>query len=120
VNRKFFVFGQFTRYLRPGYHLIEVADPNSIAAYDPSSHRLVIVKVTSDASEPIKFDLSNLSSAADTIRVLATTTAPGGSVPDWKQHDQTVKLTQRSQLRLIETNLYPKSVYTFVVQGTLH
>ena len=119
VNRKFFVMGQFTRYIRPGYHLIQVADPNSIAAYDPSSHRLVIIKVTGDAAEPIKFDLSNVSSVQDTIRVIATTTSPGGKIPDWKQRNQTLKLSKRSERRLIETNLYPKSVYTFVVQGVL-
>jgi galactan endo-1,6-beta-galactosidase len=119
VNRKFFVLGQFTRYIRPGYHLIEVADPNSIAAYDLSSHRLVVIKVTGAAAEPINFDLSNLSSAADTIQVIATTTTPGGSIPDWKQHSQILKVTKRSEGRLIATHLYPKSVYTFVLQGVL-
>jgi galactan endo-1,6-beta-galactosidase len=117
VNRKFFVIGQFTRYIRPGYHLIEVADPSSIAAYDLSSHRLVVIKVTGAASESIHFDLSNLSSVADTIQVIATTTTPGGSIPDWKQHSQILKLTKRSEQTLIETHLYPKSIYTFVVQG---
>jgi galactan endo-1,6-beta-galactosidase len=119
VNRKFFVMGQFTRYIRPGYHLIEVADPNSIAAYDPSSHSLVVIKVTGAAPEPITLDLSNLSPVADTIEVIATTTAPGGGIPDWKQHSQILKVTQRSEPRVIETHLYPKSVYTFVVQGVL-
>jgi hypothetical protein len=119
VNRKFFVIGQFTRYIRPGYHLIEVADPNSIAAYDLSSHRLVVIKVTGAAPESINFDLSNLSSVADTIQVIATTTTPGGSIPDWKQHSQILQLTKRSERTLIETHLYPKSVYTFVVQGVL-
>jgi hypothetical protein len=118
VNRKFFVIGQFTRYIRPGDHLIEVADPNTIAAYDLSSHRLVVVKVTGAAPEPINFDLSNLSSVADTIQVVATTTTPGGSIPDWKQHSQILKLSKGSRT-LIETHLYPKSVYTFVLQGVL-
>ncbi len=38
VNRKFYVYGQFTRYLRPGYQLIGIDEPNSIAAYDRGSH----------------------------------------------------------------------------------
>lgn len=120
VNRKFFVFGQFTRYLRTGYHLIEVADPNSIAAYDLSSHKVVIVKVTGDAGEPMKLDVSNLLSDDDTVQVIATTTAPRGSIPDWKQHIQFLPLTKRADRKLIETNLFPKSVYTFVAQGVLH
>jgi galactan endo-1,6-beta-galactosidase len=40
ANRKFLVFGQFTRYVRPGSHLIEIADPNSIAVYESSWRRL--------------------------------------------------------------------------------
>jgi hypothetical protein len=119
VNRKFFVLGQFTRYLRPGYHLIGVKDPRSIAAYDPISRRLVIVKVTGDAAEQIQFDLSKFSSVADTIQVLATTTTPGGSVPDWKQHSEALRLTGGAEQRFIQTSLYPKSVYTFVMQGVL-
>ena len=34
VNRKFYVYGQFTRYIRQGYRIVELDDPNSIAAYD--------------------------------------------------------------------------------------
>jgi galactan endo-1,6-beta-galactosidase len=119
VNRKFFVLGQFTRYLRPGYHLIEIKDPRSIAAYDPISRRLVIVKVTGDAAEQIRFDLSKFSSVADTIQVFATTTTPGGSVPDWMQHSETLRLTSVAEQTFIQTSLYPKSVYTLVIQGVL-
>jgi galactan endo-1,6-beta-galactosidase len=119
VNRKFFVFGQFTRYLRPGYHLIEVADPDSIAAFDPRSSRLVVIKVTGNSAAPIKLDLSNLTSVRDTIHMIATTTDPSATVPDWKQHNQGLQLAKRDGRKLLEANLYPKSVYTFVVQGVL-
>lgn len=119
VNRKFFVFGQFTRYLRPGYHLIEVGDPNSLAAYDAISHKLVVIKLTGDAAEQMQLDLSGVSSTQNTVEVLATTTTPGGSVPDWKQHMEAFRLNQDSKQRFIQANLYPKSVYTFVIEGIL-
>lgn len=119
MNRKFLVFGQFTRYIRPGSHLIEIADPNSIAAYERSLRRLTIIKVTGNASESAVFDLSNLPSIADTAQVTATTTAPGGRVPDWKQRNQLLQVSKHDGRKLIATNLYPKSVYTFVAQGVL-
>jgi len=119
VNRTFLVFGQFTRYVRPGSHLIEIADPNSIAVYKSSLRRLTIIKVTGDASESAVFDLSNLPSIADTVQVTATTTAPGRRMPDWKQRNQLLQVSKHDGRKLIETNLYPKSVYTFVVQGVL-
>jgi galactan endo-1,6-beta-galactosidase len=115
ANRKFFVFGQFTRYLRPGYQLIGIDDPKSVAAYDPTSHGLVIIKITGDAAESAQFDLSKFSSSPDTVQVLATTTNPGGNIPDWKQHNETLGLTGGS----VQMNLLPKSVYTFVMQGVL-
>lgn len=116
VNRKFFVFGQFTRYIRPGYHLISIDDPNSVAAYDPASRRLVIVKVSGDAAETVDFDLSHFAGIG-TSEVIATTCVPGTEVPDWKQHDQTLKVEKRGAQKLVEANLYPKSVYTFIVEN---
>lgn len=118
ANRKFFVFGQFTRYVRAGFHLVEISDPNSIAAYDSGSQKLVVVKVTGDGPESIKLDVTNLS-AADIIDAIATTTNPGGNIPDWKQHKQEFKLTKEGGRSFVETSLYRKSVYTFVVHGVL-
>lgn len=120
VNRKFFVYGQFTRYVQPGYHLIGIADSNSIAAYDPASHKLVIVKVSGDAPEATSFDLSGFSAVGDPVQVIATTTAPGGIVPDWKQHNEMLKIEKRRGQTLVEANLYPKSIYTFVMEAVLH
>lgn len=119
VNRKFFVYGQFTRYVRPGYHLISIEDANSIAAYETSSHRLVIVKVTRDVPETVEFDLSAFSAVGDTLQMIATTAVPGDSVPDWKQHSETLEIKRRAGQKLVESNLHPKSVYTFVVEGAL-
>jgi hypothetical protein len=79
----------------------------------------VIVKVTGDHSEPIRIDVSSLSSVQDAVEVVATTTAAGGAVPDWTQHCQTLKLVRTAQQKLIETELYPKSIYTFVMTGIL-
>src|SRR6202023_4427070 len=85
VNRKFYVYGQFTRYLRPGYQLVGIDETHSIAAYDHGSRKLVIVKVTSDVPETLKLGLSGFSEIGNTVEVIATTTALGDTVPDWKQ-----------------------------------
>ena len=118
VNRKFYVYGQFTRYLRPGYQLIGIDEPSSIAAYDRGSHKLVIVKVTGDAPETAKLDLSSFSVVGDTGQLIATTTAPGGGVPDWKQRIETVKIENRGDQRLVTAHLYPNSIYTFAIEVT--
>lgn len=119
VNRKYFVFGQFTRYIRPGYHVIGIDDPNSIAAYNTTSHSLVIVKVTGDATESAQFDLSKFSSVPDTIQLFATTTNPGASIPDWKLHRESLRLRGDPKHRSMVLSLFPGSVYTFVIEGVL-
>jgi hypothetical protein len=40
-------------------------------------------------------------------------------VPDWKQHTETMAVEEHGNQKLIELSLYPKSVYTFVIQGVL-
>ena len=119
VNRKFYVYGQFTRYLRRGYQLIGIDETESIAAYDHGLHKLVIVKVTGDFSETVKFDLSRFSVMGDTIQVIATTTAPGTGVPDWKQYTETVKVEKYEDQQVVSVHLYPKSISTLVIEAIL-
>src|SRR5258708_6676212 len=119
VNRKFYVYGQFTRYLRRGYQLIGIDEPNSIAAYDRGSNKLVIVKVSGDAPESAQLDVSNFSVVGDTVQLIATTTAPGAGAPDWKQHTEAVKIERRGDRKLIAVHLHPKSIYTLVIEAIL-
>jgi len=119
VNRKFYVYGQFTRYVRPGYQLIGIDDPNSIAAYDRGTHKLIIVKVTGDAPETAKLDRLSFSLVGDTVQLIATTTIPGGGVPDWKQHLETVQIENGGDPKPVSVHLHPKSIYTFVMEAFL-
>jgi galactan endo-1,6-beta-galactosidase len=116
VNRKFYVFGQFTRYLRPDYQLIDIDDPNSIAAYDRGSHTLVVIKVTGEAPETINLDLSCFSEVGNAIQVIATTAAPGDAIPDWKQHTETLEIQKHGDPAI---SVHPKSIYTFVIEAVL-
>jgi len=114
VNRKFFVYGQFTRYMRPGFQIIEINDPNSIAAYDETEQKLVIVTVTGVDAMSIRYDLSKFNASGGVVQRIATTTAPGGEIPDWKQHSDTLPFDRAT--KTYTSDLYPRSVYTFVVQ----
>lgn len=115
VNRKFFVYGQFTAYLRPGAELISISDENSIAAYDSDSKKLVFITVTGDTGQTLRYDLAKFSKLGGTIQEIVTTTAPGSTVPDWKQHVASLKRSGT----IFSAMLYPKSVYTFIIEGVL-
>lgn len=60
ITRKFRVFEQFTRFLRPGCEIIGCGDTNSVAGYDPAARTLAIVTVN-DGPDKLKetFDVSN-------------------------------------------------------------
>ncbi len=60
ITKKFHVFEQFTRFLRPGCQIIDCGDTNSVAAYNPASKTLAVVTVndgTNDFNQT--FDLSD-------------------------------------------------------------
>ena len=115
VNRKFFAYGQFTRYLRPGFHIIDISDRNSIAGYDAASRKLVIVTVTGDSQKTVEYDLAKFGSIGDAVQQIVTTTAPGNGVPDWKQQANTLPLKHAGE-KVFRSHLYPRSVYTFIIQ----
>ncbi len=58
VNRKFYVFAQFSKFLRPGCKILGCGDANSVAGYDPVSRSLAIVTVNDGAADrTVTFDL---------------------------------------------------------------
>ena len=107
-NRKFFVMSQFTRFIRPGDQIIDSGDPDSLAAYNPGRHRLVIVSVNDREDPGTKtFDLAAFSPV----------NAPAQA---WRTSDQEdlapLPPLPASQQQLI-FSLPAKSVITCVIDG---
>ena len=58
LTMKYYVFGQFTRYIRPGSRLFAVKG-DAVAAEDPQRRRLVVVALNDgDAEKTVRVDLS--------------------------------------------------------------
>jgi hypothetical protein len=63
INEKYYVMGNYSKFIRPGYKIIAINDDNSLAAYDPSSSTIVIVTTNSGTTDTtVTYDLSNFSS----------------------------------------------------------
>lgn len=72
LTKKYYAFGQFSRYIRPGYTMLNVSGRN-VAAYDPEGDRLVIVSVnTSGSNSDVRFDLSQFSDIGSKVQVIRT------------------------------------------------
>lgn len=69
VNRKYYAFSQFTRFLRPGCQFISIGDGDSVAALDRD--RLIIVSV-SDSDRKVTYDLSKFTGKRSVVQCVRT------------------------------------------------
>lgn len=76
INKKFYVMGQFSKFIRPGYRIIAVNDTNTVAAYNPANSTLVLVTVNTNSSGfNVTYNLGSLGSVPWQAAVLRT--SPG-------------------------------------------
>ena len=108
INRKFWVMGQFSKYIRPGARFIAVDDRDTLAAFDAAKRVLTIVTTNSrDAGRPMNIDLSGFARLGASARVIRTSpTQNGVELP-------VLKLRNKSLSDIIP----PQSVTTYLVSG---
>jgi len=59
INKKYYVVAQYSRFLRPGYRIIALTDPNSVAAWDAKTGTVIIVtRNGNDTDLHVSYDLS--------------------------------------------------------------
>ncbi|KIN00617.1 glycoside hydrolase family 30 protein [Oidiodendron maius Zn] len=61
ASQKYFVLAQFTRHIRPGMRILGGGSNYTVAAYDASTEKLVIVAVNLGSAQYLNFDLSEFS-----------------------------------------------------------
>ncbi len=86
LTQKYYAFGQFTRYIRPGANIIHCGG-GSLAAYHPETKELTIVSLNTAAEDIYaNFSLNQLEKIGDSVRVIRTS----GSMADgehWAELD---------------------------------
>lgn len=76
-NAKYYVLAQFSRHIRQGMTIIGSGDANTVAAYDPSGHKLTLVTLNGSTAQWINYDLSRFSSVSGPITRWDTQTGGG-------------------------------------------
>lgn len=72
LTQKYYAFGQFTRYIRPGSTIIHCGN-DSLAAYHPDNKELAIVMLNKSAKDKfVDIDLSQMSSFNKVISAIRT------------------------------------------------
>ncbi|MDN8588502.1 hypothetical protein B2I21_30605 [Chryseobacterium mucoviscidosis] len=73
VNQKYYVMGNYSKFIRPGTKIIGMSDANTLAAYDASSGKVVLVTTNSDSSDTaVTYDLSQFTSVGSSAQVYRT------------------------------------------------
>jgi galactan endo-1,6-beta-galactosidase len=113
VNPKYFVLAQFTRHIRPGMRIIDGGEANTVAAYDASARKLVIVTTNFGNGQWINFDLSAFRAVAGLrgglVHRWATNTGGGDQ---YTEHEDTVL-----HGKLFWSWFAPNTVQTFEVEN---
>jgi galactan endo-1,6-beta-galactosidase len=77
ANAKYYVLAQYTRHIRPGMTILDGGEGNTVAAYDASARKLVIVTMNYNTPQTITYNLSNCFNVAGPMRRWVTMTGSG-------------------------------------------
>lgn len=117
LSMKYYGYGQFSRYIRPGYTIIGSSKGTTLAAYDPNGQKAVIVAInTSENDKNWKFDLSGFETMGDKITAIRTsgTMAEGEKWADVTASDNIVADTEN---RYFTATMKGNSITTYIVEG---
>ena len=111
LTKKYYAFGQYTRYIHPGDVMLTGNAQNTIA-YDKESKELKIVAVnTSDAMKAIRYDFNGFDVKNTSVEVIRTS-GDMETGENWKKVDD---ITADSTG--FDAQLSPNSITTFIVKG---
>jgi hypothetical protein len=112
-TKQFFALWQYSHFIRPGYQIIGIANdglPQSLAAFDPVSHTVVIV-TTNNTMYPlhVSYDLAQFAHVAGPITAYRTSPTENGQ--------QIAAPTPIPSGHFFSADARPDSITTYVVSG---
>lgn len=113
VNLKYYVLAQFTRHIRAGMRIIDGGEANTVAAYDATNHKLILVTTNYGTAQTIGYDLSKFGTVPDGA-VSRWATQTDGSGDKYTAHSGTQVSGKRFSVAF-PTN----TVQTFEVSGVV-
>jgi hypothetical protein len=73
LTKQYYTMANYSRFIRPGYKIIESGNSNTLAAYDQASKKLVLVTYNNSTSDVnYKYDLRNFKSTSNAAEVYRT------------------------------------------------
>lgn len=73
LTKQYYTFGQFSKFMKQGYKIIDSNNPNTLVAFDKSTKQLVIVILNKENNDVnYKFDLSMFNNGTSNVEVYRT------------------------------------------------
>ena len=108
LTKKYYAFGQLSRYIRPGYRILTTDAKGVLAAYSEEEKKLVIVAVNVEETDvEVGFSLEGFRYGGGTAEVIRTS----------QDENWAVLPGIPVQKDMLRTTLAPYSVTTFVVEN---
>lgn len=120
LTKKYEAFGQFSRYIRPGYTIIGSDNSNTLVAWDTEGKKLVVVAInTMDTDQKWKFDLSRFTAINSTdFNVSAYRTS--GSMDEgekWADVSDSINAQTDAAQKFVTADMKANSITTFEIGG---
>ncbi|WP_018758984.1 RICIN domain-containing protein [Paenibacillus terrigena] len=113
VKQKFWSMAQWSKFIRPGYRIIDIEDGDSVAAYDAASQKLVIITVNDrSSSNNVTYDLTKFGDITGGVTAYRTVAPSNGVTPE-NFANINVVMNNRS----FQNTVPAYSVTTYVVDG---
>ncbi|MBR5371774.1 MAG: discoidin domain-containing protein [Oscillospiraceae bacterium] len=107
LSKKYYCFGQYSRYIRPGMTMLN-SSGSTMAAFDKENGQVVLVAYNTSASaSALSFDLSQFETVGASAQTIRTS-----NTENWADVGKTA-LTGS----LLNVSLAPNSVTTFIIDG---
>ena len=112
LTKKYYAYGQFSRYIRPGYTIFADNNDDVLVTYSPDEKKLVIVAVNNaEAETELKISLEAFDYAGGTAKVIRTSGELEGG-ENWAEIPD-VEVAKD----VFRTGLKGYSITTFIIDG---
>ena len=113
--KKYYAFGQFTRYIRPGHNIFPI-DWNAIGSYDSKNNKVVIVAINtenSDKSAWFSFEQFGLMDTNNITAIRTSGSLNGGE--NWADVSSSCNIWIEKNSKWFTATLKANSITTFIV-----
>ncbi len=110
LTKKYYAFGQFSRYIRPGYRILTTGGNGVLAAYSDEEQKLVVVAINTEETErEVGFSLAGFRYGGGSAEVIRTS----------GEENWAVLPGIPVQQDMLRAALAPYSITTFVVDNVV-